>query len=90
MNSKKKFEIVETKSGKDITQEVTSQIKAKEAKAPAAKKAKTAKAAAGETATATTGKKKKSSESGLKTTLGDLFKDHISNGADDKEESEEK
>lgn len=33
MSSKKKFEIIETKSGKDITQEVTSQIKAKEAKA---------------------------------------------------------
>jgi len=33
MSSQKKFEIVETKTGKDITQEVTSQIKAKEAKA---------------------------------------------------------
>ncbi len=33
MSSQKKFEIIETKTGKDITQEVTSQIKAKEDKA---------------------------------------------------------
>lgn len=33
MSSQKKFEIIETKSGKDITREVTSQIQAKEAKA---------------------------------------------------------
>ena len=46
------------------------------------KAAKATKAAATTTApaAATTDKKKKSSESGLKTTLGDLFKDHISNG----------
>ncbi|TAK75087.1 MAG: 30S ribosomal protein S1 [Gammaproteobacteria bacterium] len=56
-------------------------IKAKDGKAAPAKKAtKAAKAAAG---TATTGKKKKGTDSPLKTTLGDLFKDHI-NG-DDKE-----
>jgi small subunit ribosomal protein S1 len=65
-------------------------MKAKDAK-PAAKKAtattKSAKAATG-TASAATGKKKKSADTGLKTTLGDLFKDHIS-GSDDKE-SEEK
>lgn len=69
---------------------ITLSMKAKDGKAaPAAKKAtKATKAAAGTTATASTGKKKKSSETGLKTTLGDLFKDHIS-GTDDKE-SEEK
>ena len=33
MSSKKKIEIIETKTGKDITQEVTSQIKSKTAKA---------------------------------------------------------
>jgi len=69
---------------------ITLSMKAKDAKAaPTAKKAtKATKAAAGTTAAASTGKKKKSSETGLKTTLGDLFKDHIS-GSDDKE-SEEK
>jgi len=50
---------------------ITLSIKAKDAKTPAKKstKASTAKAAS----TATGGKKKKSAESGLKTTLGDLF-----------------
>jgi len=69
---------------------ITLSMKAKDGKAaPAVKKAtKATKAAAGTTAAASTGKKKKSSDTGLKTTLGDLFKDHIS-GADDKE-SEEK
>ena len=66
---------------------ITLSMKAKDAKAPAAKKAtKATKAAAGTTTTTATGKKKKSSETGLKTTLGDLFN---MNGADDKE-SEEK
>lgn len=70
---------------------ITLSMKAKEAKAPAAKKTSKAKAAAGSTSTTTaSGKKKKSAESGLKTTLGDLFKGHISNGNDDKESSEEK
>lgn len=63
---------------------ITLSMKAKEAKAPAAKKS--TKAAKAADAPATGGKKKKSSESGLKTTLGDLFN---MNGADDKE-SEEK
>lgn len=58
---------------------------AKDAKAaPAAKKAKATKAAAA--ATPATGKKKKAADTGLKTTLGDLFKDHISSG----DEGEEK
>lgn len=61
---------------------ITLSIKAKDGKAPAKKATKTTKAAAGSSAT---GKKKKASESPLKTTLGDLFKDHISNG-DDKDE----
>ncbi|VVC76062.1 30S ribosomal protein S1 [Aquicella siphonis] len=65
---------------------ITLSMKAKDGKTPVKKAVKTAKPAAG--AAAPAGKKKKSSESGLKTTLGDLFKDHI-NGADDKE-SEEK
>jgi small subunit ribosomal protein S1 len=67
---------------------ITLSIKAKDAKAPVKKEkaGKPAKAAAGASAaTATTGgKKKKSSDTGLKTTLGDLFKDHIS-GNDEKE-----
>lgn len=67
---------------------ITLSIKAKDAKTPAKKASKTTKAAAGATAAASTGKKKKSAESGLKTTLGDLFKDHISNG--DEKESEGK
>lgn len=68
---------------------ITLSMKAKDAKAPAKKAAKATKVASSSTASATTGKKKKSSETGLKTTLGDLFKDHI-NGSDDKESSEEK
>jgi small subunit ribosomal protein S1 len=65
---------------------ITLSIKAKDA--PAKKAAKASKAAAGTTTTATaTGKKKKAAaESPLKTTLGDLFKDHINNSQDDKEE----
>lgn len=61
---------------------ITLSIKAKDGKAPAKKEkaAPKAKAAAG----TSTGKKKKASDSGLKTTLGDLFKDHI-NGSDEKE-----
>lgn len=57
---------------------------AKEAKAPAKKaaKAKTTTTVTSSSSTATS-KKKKSSDSGLKTTFGDLFKDHI-NG-DEKE-----
>ncbi len=65
---------------------ITLSIKAKDTKAPVKKATKTAKVATGTAASA--GKKKKASETGLKTTLGDLFKDHI-NGSDDKE-SEEK
>lgn len=65
---------------------ITLTMKTKEAKAPAKKATKATKAAAG---TTTTAKKKKSAESGLKTTLGDLFKDHIGGNADDKE-SEQK
>jgi small subunit ribosomal protein S1 len=54
------------------THMITLSIKAKDAKTPAKKTAsKTTKAAKGEGTTTTTGKKKK--ESGLKTTLGDLF-----------------
>jgi len=71
---------------------ITLSMKTKEAKAPAKKAAKATKAATGATASSsastTTTKKKKSSETGLKTTLGDLFKDHINNGADDKENEE--
>ncbi len=63
---------------------ITLSIKAKEGKAPAKKAAKSSTKAAA--ATTGTGKKKKAADSGLKTTLGDLFKDHI-NGS---EESEEK
>jgi small subunit ribosomal protein S1 len=64
---------------------ITLSIKAKDAKAPAKKAAtKSTTKAAASTATAT-GKKKKSTDTGLKTTLGDLFKDHISNGSDEKE-----
>lgn len=66
---------------------ITLSIKAKDAKAAPAKKAtKATKAAAGSAAAATPGKKKKASDSGLKTTLGDLFKDHISSS----EEGEDK
>ncbi|RDI48846.1 30S ribosomal protein S1 [Aquicella lusitana] len=56
---------------------ITLSIKAKDGKAPAKKSTK----ATGKTAasTAAAGKKKKSADT-LKTTLGDLFKDHISNG----------
>ncbi len=64
---------------------ITLSVKAKDAKAPAKKAAKATKAAATAGTAAATGKKKKgSSESQLKTTFGDLFKDHI-NG-DDKED----
>ncbi len=60
-------------------------LKAKDVKASTSKKATTAKSTkAAATSTSATSKKKKSSDSGLKTTLGDLFKDHIS-GAEDKE-----
>lgn len=62
---------------------ITLSMKAKDTKAPP-KKAKTTKAAANASSTAASGKKKKSSDTGLKTTFGDLFKDHI-NGNDDKE-----
>lgn len=65
---------------------ITLSIKAKDGKAPAAKKATKAastKAAAG--SSTATGKKKKSTETGLKTTLGDLFKDHI-NASDENNE----
>lgn len=67
---------------------ITLSIKAKDTKATTSKKTttKSSKAAAG-TTSATTGKKKKASDSGLKTTLGDLFKDHI-NGTEDKEGEE--
>lgn len=62
---------------------ITLSIKAKDAKAPAKKAAaKTTKAATGASASTGTGKKKKSSDTGLKTTLGDLFN---MNGNDDKE-----
>ena len=71
------------------THAITLSMKAKEAKAPAAKKAagtKATKAAAGTaatTGTTSTGKKKKSAETGLKTTFGDLFKDHINSNDDE-------
>lgn len=68
---------------------ITLSVKSKDAKTPAKKATKATKATATAAAgTATTGKKKKAAESGLKTTLGDLFKDHISNG--DEKENEEK
>lgn len=60
---------------------ITLSIKAKDAKAAPKKTTKAAKSAPNN-ATAT-GKKKKTAESPLKTTLGDLFKNHINN--DDKE-----
>lgn len=64
---------------------ITLSLKAKDAKAaPAAKKTKATKATAA--ATPAAGKKKKAADTGLKTTLGDLFKDHISSG----DEGEEK
>jgi small subunit ribosomal protein S1 len=56
---------------------ITLSIKAKDAKTPAVKKSTRAtKVAAGDApaAAASTGQKKKSSDTGLKTTLGDLFK----------------
>ena len=60
---------------------VTLSIKAKDAKTPA-KKASTKANKADAASTSTTSKKKKSVDSGLKTTLGDLFKDHINNNED--------
>src|SRR5579883_3460404 len=54
---------------------ITLSIKAKDAKTPAKKSTKANKAASTGSAS---GKKKKGSDSPLKTTLGDLFKDHIS------------
>lgn len=63
---------------------ITLSMKAKDVKAPAAKKAAKVTKVASSSAATPTGKKKKSSETGLKTTLGDLFKDHI-NGNDEKE-----
>jgi small subunit ribosomal protein S1 len=69
------------------THVITLTMKVKEAKPAAAKKAAAkpaAKAAAAGGAASTSGKKKKASETGLKTTFGDLFKDHIT-GSDDKE-----
>lgn len=61
---------------------ITLSLKAKDTK-PAPKKPTTAKPAKQATSTtAASGKKKKSGESGLKTTLGDLFKDHINNNED--------
>lgn len=62
---------------------ITLSIKAKDAKAAPAKKAAKPSKAAANASTAAPGKKKKS-DSGLKTTLGDLFKDHINN-SDDKD-----
>lgn len=61
-------------------------MKAKEAKAGAAKKAATKSTA---TKSASGAASKKKSESSLKTTFGDLFKDHIngSGSSDDKDES---
>jgi small subunit ribosomal protein S1 len=60
---------------------VTLSMKAKEAKAPA-KKASAKASKADAAAPSTASKKKKSADSGLKTTLGDLFKDHINNNED--------
>jgi len=62
------------------THAITLSIKAKDAKTPAKKEKVTKAAAATTKAAAGTGKKKKGSDGGLKTTLGDLFKDHINNG----------
>ena len=59
-------------------------MKAKEAKAAAPKKAAAKASTAKSQTTSAAGKKK--SESSLKTTFGDLFKDHI-NGSDDKDDS---
>lgn len=56
---------------------VTLSIKAKDGK-PATKKSST-KSTKSSGSSSSTGKKKKSSESPLKTTLGDLFKNHINN-----------
>jgi hypothetical protein len=67
-------------------------MKAKEAKTPTTKKASTKAAkpsstTSSATATSGAGKKKKSTDTGLKTTFGDLFKDHI-NGTEEKKEEE--
>jgi small subunit ribosomal protein S1 len=72
---------------------ITLSIKAKEAKpSTSSKKEKPAKAAAAKSSASSTsssgssgsGKKKKSGDSPMKTTLGDLFKDHINNSDDEK------
>jgi len=58
------------------THAISLSIKAKDVKTPAEKKEKAPKAA--KAAGGTTAKSKKSSDTPLKTTLGDLFKDHMS------------
>lgn len=67
-------------------QAISLSLKPKEAKASSTTKKSTKAASAKSTSATTTGKKKKSAEgSGLKTTLGDLFKDHINgNGEEEK------
>lgn len=61
-------------------------MKAKEAKAATTKKAST-KTAAAKSQTGSSAASKKKSESSLKTTFGDLFKDHINNGNEEKDDS---
>ena len=66
---------------------ITLSIKAKEAK-PAAKKVAKSPKSTSTSAPAASGKKKKSSEGGgIKATLGDLFKEHMSNNHDEEEEN---
>lgn len=73
---------------------ITLSIKVKEAKpSTSSKKEKPAKAAATKSSASSTssssnsGKKKKSGDSPMKTTLGDLFKDHINHSDDNKEDN---
>lgn len=80
-----KFQMGDTVDAKIIgtdrkTHAISLSIKAKDTKATAKKVSRAAKPAASATPT----KKKKSAESPLKTTLGDIFKNHMNNN-DDKE-----
>lgn len=80
-----KFQMGDTVDAKIIgtdrkTHAISLSLKAKDTKASAKKVSRTAKPASSATPT----KKKKSAESPLKTTLGDIFKNHMNNN-DDKE-----
>jgi small subunit ribosomal protein S1 len=84
-DARTKFQVGDTVEAKIVGADrkvhaITLSIKAKDAKASTKKAstAKSAKTAANTNGAPTASKKKKASESSLKTTLGDLFKDHIS------------